>query len=190
VVAQDTFLLYASVLENISYGLRNVPRDKILEAARMAYVDEFIPTMPDGYDTILGERGFRLSGGQKQRIAIARAIFRSPGFLILDEATSSLDWMADQWVQEALKKLMEGRTTLIITHRLNMVQDVEKIFVIEGGRIVEKGVHGELMKRNGLYAALQAGGDMEVPLPGDEAGMREFITKMRMKYIEEAQSGS
>jgi len=188
VVAQETYILHSSVLDNIAYGRRKVPKEEVLEAARMAFVDEFIPTLPDGYETVLGERGFRLSGGQRQRIAIARAILRSPRILILDEATSSLDWMADRWVQMAVKVLMEGRTTLIITHRLNMVQDVERIFVIESGRIVEEGTHQELMMKKGLYSVLQLGG--EVPFAqGPELEKRgEFLSRFRKTYLEEAQS--
>jgi ABC-type multidrug transport system fused ATPase/permease subunit len=187
VVAQETFLLHADLLENISYGLRNAPREEILRAARAAHVDEFVDTLPDGWETVLGERGFRLSGGQRQRIAIARAILRSPRILILDEATSSLDWMSDQWVQEGLKELMADRTTLIITHRMNMVQDCEKIFVMEGGRIVEEGTHRELLDRKGLYSVLQAGGEVDGP-PGAEA-RQEFLARMRLAWLREAQSG-
>ncbi len=190
VVAQETFVLHASVVENISYGLKDVSMEEVIEASRMAFVDEFVDSLPEGYDTVLGERGFRLSGGQRQRIAIARAALRSPGILILDEATSSLDWMADQWVQLALKKLMEGRTTLIITHRLNMVQDVEKIFVMEGGRIVEEGTHEELAGRNGLYSALQSGGDPRAGGDPGESERRELLARMRISYLDESQAGS
>ncbi len=190
VVAQETFILHADILENISYGLSGVPEEEIVRAAKAAFVDEFVEGMPGKYDTVLGERGFRLSGGQRQRIAIARAILRSPAILILDEATSSLDWMADQWVQQALKKLMRGRTTLIITHRLNMVQDVEKIFVMEEGRIVEEGAHEQLMKNKGLYTVLQSGGDTDFPQDMSDEERKILMSRMRLSYLEEAQPGS
>jgi ABC-type bacteriocin/lantibiotic exporter with double-glycine peptidase domain len=188
VVAQDTFILHADVIENISYGLRGVSREDIIRAARTAFVDEFVHGLPDGYETLLGERGFRLSGGQRQRIAIARSVLRSPRILILDEATSSLDWMADQWVQMALKKLMEGRMTLIITHRLNMVRDVQKIFVIEAGKIVEEGTHDGLMSRKGLYATLQSGSGFSPGRRLAEEEKREMVSRMKAAYLEEAQS--
>jgi ABC-type multidrug transport system fused ATPase/permease subunit len=154
VVAQDTILFSGSIMDNILYGRRGATYDEMLEAARMAHVDEFVDDLPEGYDTIIGERGVKLSGGQKQRLSIARAFLRDPRILILDEATSNLDSHAENIIQEALAKLMQGRTTLVIAHRLSTVVDCDLVIVLEDGAIVQQGTHDELIQQRGAYRAL------------------------------------
>jgi ATP-binding cassette subfamily B protein len=151
VLTQEPILFHATIAENIAYGRRATSREEIVEAARKAGIDELVKSLPSGYETIVGDKGVRLSGGERQRIAIARAFLKEPNLLILDEATSSLDWLADRSVQEALIELMADRTTIIITHRLSMVDDVDRILVLGNGRIVEEGAHSELMDRRGFY---------------------------------------
>jgi ATP-binding cassette subfamily B protein len=153
-VPQDTVLFGASARENIRYGRPEAADAEIEAAARAAAADEFILELPEGYETFLGERGARLSGGQRQRIAIARAILKDPPILLLDEATSSLDAESERVVQEALERLMEGRTTIIIAHRLATVLKADRIVVMDRGRIVDSGSHAELIERNPLYARL------------------------------------
>ena len=153
-VAQDSFLADASVAENIAYGLEGLSREQITRAAVAAEAHEFITALPDGYDTQVGERGQKLSGGQRQRIALARAIVRDPRILILDEATSAVDNETEAAIQRSLSKLVVGRTSLIIAHRLSTVRHAQRIHVIEGGRIVESGTHDSLLASGGQYAAL------------------------------------
>jgi ATP-binding cassette subfamily B protein len=153
-VMQDAILFGGSVRENILYGRRGATEEEMLEAARMAHVDEFVDELPKGYDTLIGERGVTLSGGQKQRLSIARAFLRDPEILILDEATSSLDSHAENVIQEALERLMKGRTTLVIAHRLATVVDCDRVIVIEDGRIVQQGTHDTLINEEGPYRAL------------------------------------
>jgi len=157
IVPQETILFSGSLRDNIAYGNLDADDEAIMEAARAANAHNFIMEFPNGYDTIVGERGVGLSGGQKQRISIARAILKDPQILILDEATSSLDAESEALVQEALEHLMENRTTFIIAHRLSTIKNADEIVVIEQGEIVERGSHGELLKKEGKYASLYQG---------------------------------
>ena len=154
IVTQETFLFDDSVRANIAYGLENISDDKIKDAAIAANAHEFIKELPDGYNTIIGERGVSLSGGQKQRIAIARAIVKNPPILILDEATSSLDSESEKHVQSAIENLMSERTVFVIAHRLSTVHNANKILVLENGKVVQEGKHDELVNIDGLYKQL------------------------------------
>lgn len=154
IVPQETLLFGGSVRENILYGKLDASETELIEAAQSANAHEFITALPQGYDSIVGERGVKLSGGQRQRVAIARALLKNPSILLLDEATSSLDNESEQLVQEALARLMQNRTTLIIAHRLSTVRVAHRIAVLDQGRIIELGRHEDLMTRRGLYAKL------------------------------------
>jgi ABC-type multidrug transport system fused ATPase/permease subunit len=153
-VAQEPVLFAGTLRDNIAYAKDGVDQATIERAARDANAHDFIAAFPDGYDTVIGERGVKLSGGQKQRIAIARALVADPRVLILDEATSNLDATSEQLVQQALGRLMRGRTTLVVAHRLSTVRDAHRIVVLDGGRVVEQGRHDQLMARGGVYRQL------------------------------------
>ncbi|MBM4166421.1 MAG: ABC transporter ATP-binding protein [Ignavibacteria bacterium] len=155
IVTQETILFNDSIRNNISYGNRNVSEQEIINAAKVANAHNFISKIPTGYETVIGDRGMKLSGGERQRIAIARAMLKNPPILILDEATSALDTESEQLVQQAIEKLMEGRTTIVIAHRLSTIQKANRIVVLKVGKIVEVGTHSELIeKENGVYKRL------------------------------------
>jgi ATP-binding cassette subfamily B protein len=154
VVTQETYLFHSTIRRNLLYGKPDATQEELEAAARAAFIHDRILELPDGYDTVVGERGYKLSGGEKQRLAIARVILKDPRILILDEATSSLDTTSERLVQQALRPLMRGRTTIAIAHRLSTILSADVIFVVDRGRIVERGTHDELVGRGGVYARL------------------------------------
>jgi ATP-binding cassette subfamily B protein len=164
-VLQDTWLYNDTIMENIRYGRPGASDEEVIQAAKAAHVDHFVRTLPDGYDLIINEEATNISQGQKQLLTIARAIVIDPSMLILDEATSSVDTRTEVLIQEAMDRLMKGRTSFIIAHRLSTIRNADRILVMNEGDIVEQGNHEELLKRNGFYAELyhsqfdQAAGD-------------------------------
>jgi ATP-binding cassette subfamily B protein len=154
VVTQETYLFHTTIRRNLLYGKPDASQEELEAAARAANIHDRIAELPEGYDTVVGERGYKLSGGEKQRLAIARVLLKDPRILILDEATSSLDTTSERLVQAALEPLMKGRTTIAIAHRLSTILSADVIFVVDRGRIVERGTHAELLERGGLYAQL------------------------------------
>jgi leukotoxin translocation ATP-binding protein lktB len=155
-VLQDSYLFSGSVKENIAYAYPSAPMDLILQASRVSGADEFISALPEGYDTLVGERGSSLSGGQKQRIAIARAILTNPRILIFDEATSALDYESEKIISNNLAAIKKNRTVFIVAHRLSTVKECNEIIVLDKGRLIERGDHESLMKQRGYYYFLNS----------------------------------
>lgn len=155
IVTQDSILFNNTVLYNISFGMEGYTLDDVIKVAKIANAHDFITELPNGYNTIIGDKGTKLSGGQKQRLSIARALLKNPPILLLDEATSALDTESEKIVQEALEKLMQSRTSLVIAHRLSTIMNADEILVMDNGRIVERGTHQELYENTkGLYHRL------------------------------------
>jgi len=154
VVTQETYLFHASIIDNLRYAKPDATMAEVEEAGRAAAIHDRVMELPEGYATIVGERGYKLSGGEKQRVAIARVLLKDPRILLLDEATSALDTVSERLIQAALNRLMEGRTTIAIAHRLSTILRADQILVFDRGRIVERGTHTELLRHEGLYARL------------------------------------
>jgi ATP-binding cassette subfamily B protein len=154
IVLQETYLFSGSVAENIAYSRPGAGRDDIIRAAKAANAHDFIVSLPDGYDTVLGRRGVDLSGGERQRLSIARALLRDPRVLVFDEATSSVDTETESRIQEAIDRLVKGRTTIAIAHRLSTLRRADRLVILENGKIAEQGTHAELMQKHGAYHKL------------------------------------
>jgi subfamily B ATP-binding cassette protein MsbA len=177
-VLQETLLFRARVWENIAYGKPGASRDEIIQAAQLANAHEFIEKLPEGYDTIIGERGVTLSGGQRQRIAIARAVIRDTPILVLDEPTSGLDVASEEAVIEALDRLMKNRTTLLIAHHLNTIRHADLILVVKDAVLVEQGSHEDLLAKGGVYSEIYKlqTGDVAEKMAGQAAGAFESVS--------------
>ena len=172
VVPQDTVLFNDTVLYNIAYGRPEASREELIAAAKAAKIHDFIMSLPEGYETKVGERGLKLSGGEKQRVGIARTLLKNPPILLLDEATSALDTQTERDIQESLKAMGKGRTVITIAHRLSTIADADRIVVLEAGRITEQGRHEELLALGGRYAAMwerQSAGDEDEATDEEEA---------------------
>jgi ABC-type multidrug transport system fused ATPase/permease subunit len=191
IVQQDSFVFSGSVRDNLKYGRPKATDEEVIEAAHAANAHGFISALPDGYDTMLGERGVNLSGGQRQRLSIARALLKNPRILILDEATSALDTESESLVQAALERLMHGRTCFIIAHRLSTVRGADRILVVQNGRIAEQGPHEALLARNGVYARLvrhqfatpagaSSAGHRATEWPADDVDQRSGAERSRL----------
>ncbi|MGH7250214.1 MAG: ABC transporter ATP-binding protein [Minisyncoccia bacterium] len=184
-VPQEPLLFHRSIAENIAYGKPSASKQSIHKAGKAAYVDEFVKELRYGYDTLVGEKGVKLSGGQRQRVAIARALLKDAPILVLDEATSSLDSRSEQYIQKALWQLMKGRTAIVIAHRLSTIQQMDRIIVMNKGRIVEIGSHGELLKNSkGIYAKLwkhQSGGYLLAP--GNEDDKEPVFNSLNLEPV-------
>jgi len=154
VVTQETFLFHTTIRDNLLYARENASEEEMVAACKAAHIHDFVSNLPEGYETVVGERGYRLSGGEKQRVAIARVILKDPRILIMDEATSSLDSQSEALIQAALQPLLRGRTSLVIAHRLSTILAADVILVIDHGQLVERGTHQELLAQGGLYARL------------------------------------
>jgi ATP-binding cassette subfamily B protein len=180
IVPQDTVLFNDTIEYNIAYGKPGASKGEIVAAAKAAYIHDFIESLPDGYASMVGERGLKLSGGEKQRVAIARTLLKNPSILIFDEATSALDSRAEQAIQAQLKEIAKDRTTMVIAHRLSTIADAAQILVLEHGRIIERGTHSDLLAAQGAYAQMwerqQARkDDIEVSPPSGEAGVEQAL---------------
>jgi ABC-type multidrug transport system, ATPase and permease components len=178
-VSQETFLFDGSVADNVRYGEFEADREAVVEAAKAAEAHEFVTNLPEGYDTRIGERGVKLSGGQRQRLSIARTVLQDPEILILDEATSAVDTETELLIQRSLDRLAADRTTFVIAHRLSTIRDADTILVLEGGEVVERGGHADLLAEDGLYAKLwgvQAGEIESLP--------EEFLDDARERRAE------
>jgi len=178
IVPQETFLFSTTIRENIAYGKPGATMDEIVKATKMAQAHDFIMSFPDGYETIIGERGATLSGGQKQRIALARALLRDPRILIMDDSTSSVDVDTEKEIQEAIENVLKERTAFIITQRLSTVRNADRIVVLEDGQIAEEGTHEELLARNGIYKKIYQTQFDEIPQK-NEAMERETLSRRR-----------
>ena len=154
IVPQDVTLFNRTILENIRYGAPNASKSDVIRAAKHAYIHDFIMGLPNGYDTLVGNRGVKLSGGQRQRVAIARAILKDAPILVFDEATSALDSESEKYIQNALNRIMHGKTAIVIAHRLSTLRNMTRIVVIQNGKIVETGTHKQLLRANGAYRKL------------------------------------